>query len=225
MLEPSLLLPRLTAKSVWDKGKQYFVTAQGDRIPSVTTILNATKSQEDRDALSRWKQRVGVAQASQITKAASSRGTQTHKYIQRYLQGEDKSIPDSILPYWQSIEPVLRDIHDIRLVEGSVFHQDLRYAGRVDCVASYRGVSCICEWKTADKPKGSVDRLHDYPLQLTAYLGAVNQSYQDYDIRLDSALLVVAIPGIPAEMFWFEPEQMTNYWQEWEQRVVAYWRR
>lgn len=225
MLEPTLLLPRLKAKSQWDKGKQYFVNPQGDRIPSVTTILNSTKPQEDRDALLRWKQRVGVAEASQITKAASSRGTQTHKHIQRYLQGEDKSIPDSILPYWLSIEPILQEIHDVRLIEGSVFHQELRYAGRVDCVASYRGVPCICEWKTADQPKVSVERLYDHPLQLTAYLGAVNQSYQEYGVSLDCALLVVAIPGMPAEVFWFESQQMMDYWQDWEQRVAAYWRR
>lgn len=225
MLKPTSLLPSRKAKSVWDRGKQYFVDESGDRVPSVTTILNVTKSQADRDALANWKQRVGVAEASQITKTASSRGTQTHKHIQRYLLGEEKPIPDTVLPYWNSIEPVLQDIHDIRLVEGSVFHRDLRYAGKVDCVASYRGIPCVCEWKTADKPKNTVDRLYDYPLQLTAYMGGVNQSYQDYDIKIESALLVVALPEMPAEVFWFEPEAMMNYWQKWQKRVTEYWLR
>lgn len=219
------LLPRPHAKSVRDNGRQYYVDANGDRLPSVTTILNATKPQEDRDRLFNWRQRLGTESANQISKAASSRGTQTHKQIQRYLQGENTPCPDAIIPYWQSIKPVLKDIQQVRLIEGSVFHYDLSYAGKVDCVASYQGVPCVCEWKTADQPKGSIERLYDHPLQLTAYMGAVNHYYKNYDIQLNYALLVVAIPEMPAEVFWFEPAAMTDYWQEWEQRVAAYWKR
>lgn len=217
------LLPRLLAKAVRENGKQYYVDNQGNRLPSVTTILNATKPQADRDRLFNWRQRVGTAEANQISRTASNRGTQTHKQIQRYLQGESKPCPDAVLPYWRSIEPVLQDIQEVRLIEGSVFHYGLSYGGKVDCVASYQGIPCVCEWKTADKPKGSIERLYDYPLQLSAYLGAVNDYYQDYGIQLSCALLIVAIPETPAEVFWFEPAQMKDYWQLWEERVAQYW--
>jgi genome maintenance exonuclease 1 len=111
----------------------------------------------------------------------------------------------------------------VRLIESPVLHYDLNYAGVVDCVASYQGIPCVCEWKTADKPKGSIERLFDYPLQLTAYLGAVNLAYQNYGVKLEHALLVVAIPEMPAEVFWFEPEAIKDYWEEWEKRVAQYW--
>ena len=215
-------LPYYSAKQVRQNGQQYFVDAKGDRLPSVTTILQATKSQEDREALKKWRERIGAAEASQIVQAASRRGTGTHKQIQRYLQGEAVSCPDSIQPYWQSIEPVLQQLDSVRLVEGPVFHYDVGYAGKVDCVASYQGVPCICEWKTADKPKGSVEHLYDYPLQLVAYCGAVNQSYEEYGVSLNHALLVVAIPEMPAEVFWFEPDTLIEYWQHWEQRVATF---
>lgn len=219
------LLPSPQAKQVRENGSQYYVDTKGDRLPSVTTILNATKPQEDRDRLANWRQRVGAEAATQISGTASRRGTQTHKQIQRYLLGEKVTCSDTSRPYWESIEPILQDIDFVRLVEGSVFHYDLSYAGKVDCVASYRGIPCLCEWKTADKPKGSVERLYEYPLQLTAYLGAVNQYYQDCGIKLDYALIVVAIPEMPAEVFWFEPGAMTDYWRQWEQRVAQYWQR
>ena len=219
------LLPCPQAKSVRENGNQYYLDAKGDRLPSVTTILNATKPQEDRDRLASWRQRVGATEANRISGTASRRGTQTHKQIQHYLLGKGTPCPDASSPYWESIEPVLQDIDAVRLIESPVFHYDLSYAGRVDCVASYKGVPCVCEWKTADKPKGSVERLYEYPLQLSAYLGAANQYYQDYGVKLDHALLVVAIPGMPAEVFWFEPVAMTDYWQQWEQRVAEYWRR
>ncbi len=219
------LLPCPQAKSVRENGNQYYLDESGSRLASVTTILNATKPQEDRDRLASWRQRVGATEANRISGTASRRGTQTHKQIQRYLLGKDTPCPDASRPYWESIEPVLQDIDVVRLIESPVFHYDLSYAGRVDCVANYKGVPCVCEWKTADKPKGSVERLYEYPLQLSAYLGAANQYYQDYGVKLDHALLVVAIPGMPAEVFWFEPAAMTDYWQQWEQRVAEYWRR
>lgn len=215
-------LPRHHAKQVRQDGQQYYLDSKGIRLPSVTTILNATKPQAQRDALFQWRQRVGQVAANQIAGAASRRGTGTHKQIQRFLEGEAFSGSAAILPYWQSIEPVLQDVQNVRLVEGSVFHYDLGYAGRVDAVASFRGVPCLCEWKTADKPKGSVERLYDYPLQMVAYCGAVNQYYREQGVKLEHALLVVAILGKPAEVFWFEPVAMQAYWQQWQQRVAAF---
>ncbi len=81
------LLPRLHAKSLREHGSQYYVDAKGDRLPSVTTILNATKPQEDRDRLFNWRQRVGTDEANRISGTASRRGTQTHKQIQRTYKG------------------------------------------------------------------------------------------------------------------------------------------
>jgi ATP-dependent exoDNAse (exonuclease V) beta subunit len=219
------LLPHYKTKQVREAGKQYYVTEGGDRLPSVTTILNATKPWEDRQALLDWQQRIGTQEAAQITQTASRRGTGTHKQIQRYLQGESVACPESIRPYWESVEPVLRSLEQVRLIEGTVFHDELGYAGVVDCVATYQGTPCICEWKTSDKPKQTVDRLYDYPLQVVAYCGAVNQLYQQYELNLRHALLVVAIPNRPAEIFWFEPDTMASYWDVWEDRVHRFWRR
>lgn len=219
------LLPRLNAKSVRDQGSQYYVNDKGDRLPSVTTILNATKPQAERERLFNWRQRVGTDEANKISGTASRRGTQTHKQIQRYLQGLDTICPEASRPYWESIKPVLQDINTVRLIESPVFHYDLSYAGVVDCVASYKGIPCVCEWKTADKPKNSIEHLYEYPLQLTAYLAAVNQYYQDYGVKLAHGLLVVAIPERQAEVFLFEPAAMQDYYQQWVRRVAEYWQR
>ncbi len=219
------LLPPLNAKCVRENGKQYYVDALGNRFPSVTTVLNVTKQQEERDRLNNWKFRVGIEEATRISTTASRRGTQTHKQIERYLLGKNFDCPEASRPYWESIKPVLEEIDTVRLVESSVFHYNKSYSGKVDCVASYKGVPCLCEWKTSDKPKESIERLYEYPLQLTAYLGAVNDYYGDYGIKIDSALLVVAIPEREAEIFWFEPEVMQEYWEKWEKRVAEYWQR
>ena len=46
-----------------------------EKLPSVTSILQATKSEEDKAALENWKQRVGYKEANKIKTEASSRGT------------------------------------------------------------------------------------------------------------------------------------------------------
>jgi len=220
-----LQLPAYTAKSVWEKGQQFFVDGQGQRLPSVSTILNATRPIAQREALANWRQRVGDAEASRISSTASRRGTGTHRYIQQYLQGETKVCSDAVRPYWESFAPVIQKLHQVQLVEGYVFHGDVGYAGRIDCVASYQDVACLCEWKTADRPKGSHDRLYDYPLQLAAYCGALNHTYMDQGVQISSALLAIGIPGQEAEQFWFDASTLATLWGQWQQRVEEYYQR
>ncbi|MFQ3615238.1 MAG: PD-(D/E)XK nuclease family protein [Cyanobacteriota bacterium] len=203
----------------------YLVDAAGRSLPSVSTILNATKPPEAREALAKWRDRLGAEEASRIATAASRRGSQTHAHIRRYLAGENPTCPDAVRPYWQSLEPIVAEIQDVRLLETPVFHYDLGYAGKVDCVASYRGVPCLLDWKTGDRPKGSIERLYDGPLQLAAYCGAVNHYCEAEQIHIREALLVVAIPNQPAEVFWFEPGAIAQYWSQWQRRVAEYYRR
>ncbi|MEC4986250.1 MAG: PD-(D/E)XK nuclease family protein [Oscillatoria sp. PMC 1068.18] len=124
--------------------------------------------------------------------------------------------------YWNSVVPVLNEIHQVKLVEAFVCHQKLHYAGVVDCVASYQGIPCVCDWKTADKPKNSISRLYDAPVQIAAYLDAVNCFYQDYDLEVNHGLVVVALPEMPAEVFWFLPEAMQEYTLTWRKRLKLF---
>ncbi len=214
----------ISATSSRKNGRSYFVDDSGRPLPSVSTILNATKSDADWKALRQWQQRIGKAEAQKIAGQASRRGTQTHTYLRHYLLGNEVPCSDAAYPYWTSLEPVLRSIDDVRLVEGTVFHYDLGYAGRVDCVASYEGTPCVVDWKTSDRPKGSIERLYDHPLQLAAYCGAVNHGYAHHDIHIKEAVLINAVPGQDAEVFWFDADTLRGYWQQWQERVERFYR-
>ncbi len=218
-------LPPAPSQSMRQQGQQYFIDPQGQRLPSVTTILSATRPPEQRQALASWKERVGAEAATQISGAASRRGTGTHKQVERYLRGDVVRCSEGVRPYWESMKPVLQAIDEVRLLESTVFHYDLGYAGKVDCVASYTGVPCLCEWKTSDRPKQSLERLYDYPLQLAAYWGAVNHFYRAEGVDLSHALLAIALPNAPAELFWFDRDSLMPYWHQWQERVQRYWRR
>ena len=81
------------------EGKRHYCLPDGSKVPSVTTILDATKPQEKREALMRWRKSVGEAKAQQIVTEAASRGTRMHKWLENYVKdgklGEPGSNPYS----------------------------------------------------------------------------------------------------------------------------------
>ena len=86
--ESSLYNPRFDYQPlsrVTEDGRRLYETP-GGRLPSVTTILDRTKPEEKRQALNEWKQRVGPAQAQQITTEAANRGTRMHTYLEHYVK-------------------------------------------------------------------------------------------------------------------------------------------
>lgn len=203
------------AKPAWQNGTGYLVDSRGVRLPGITTILEATKSREEKAQLARWRQRVGKFEANRICRTSRDRGNLIHKLIKSYFLSESLPCPDSIKPYWDSLLPVVQNVHDVRLIEGYLFHYYEGYAGRVDCVASYHGIPCVIEFKSADRIK----RLYDEPLQLAAYCGALNRQY---GLRLNNTLLIVTTPS-EASVTWFEPSEVMEYWQKWQSRVASFW--
>ena len=83
MYNPKFAYEALHRKN--ENGGRVYVTPDGNKLPSVTTILDRTKPQEKRIALENWKQRVGHEKAQQITTEAANRGTRMHSYLEHYV--------------------------------------------------------------------------------------------------------------------------------------------
>ena len=67
-----------SSRSIEDGLRKYLF---GDeKLPSVTSILSQTKSEEEKAALANWKERVGRKEANKIKIEASKRGTSMQKY-------------------------------------------------------------------------------------------------------------------------------------------------
>ena len=64
-------------------GRKYLV--DNIKVPSVTTILSATK---DMTQLNDWRRRVGNEEANRIMNQASTVGTEMHKVLEYYLTGQ-----------------------------------------------------------------------------------------------------------------------------------------
>ena len=66
--------------------RHYEIT--GKKLPSVTTILGATQSEEKKASLARWQAKVGELQADRVRDQAASRGTNMHNHLEKYVLGQ-----------------------------------------------------------------------------------------------------------------------------------------
>ena len=70
------------------KGKRHYdIEHSGAKLPSVTTIISATQSEEKRQSLAAWKARLGDQAADRVRDTAALRGTAMHTYLEAYVRG------------------------------------------------------------------------------------------------------------------------------------------
>jgi hypothetical protein len=217
-------------------GKRHYVTPAGDRVASVTTILDATKPAESRIALANWRRAVGEKKAQEITTEAANRGTRMHTYLENHIKGE--TLKESVSnPYAnQSLIMAKKVISDgfplINEVWGSevpLFYPQL-YAGTTDCVGVHDGDESILDFKQTNKPK-KIEYIDDYFLQLTAYALAHN-AVHGTSIRKGVILMCVKPPELTPgtwgeaqyQQFILEPRDFDMWSNRWWDRVSEYYK-
>jgi ATP-dependent exoDNAse (exonuclease V) beta subunit len=146
-------------------GKRYYTLEDGTKLPSVTTVLGAQK----KEAIMKWRKRVGEAEANRISKQATGRGTNVHTLCERYLNNESLGdiMPDA-KEMFMSLKPLLNRINNIHYQEAALWSKQLGMAGRVDCIAEFDGELSVIDFKTSKRIKTSAD-IEDYYWQTTAY--------------------------------------------------------
>ena len=164
------IYPKST-RSIEDGYRKYFLGEE--KLPSVTTILSATKSEEEKAALANWRERVGFKEANRIKTEASSRGTSMHSYIEDYLRGRiNESFFESNEQYKNMAKEIIEKGVDNKLdeiygIEETLYYPE-QYAGTADLIGVYQGNDVVIDFKQSNKPK-KTDYIQDYFLQLGAY--------------------------------------------------------
>ncbi|XP_017690867.1 PREDICTED: mitochondrial genome maintenance exonuclease 1 isoform X2 [Lepidothrix coronata] len=143
-------------------------------------------------------------------------------FLSEEMAVKEKSEDGVISGYLSSVEHVLEDISEVKALESGVHHETLQYLGLVDCVAKYRGQLCVIDWKTSEKPKPFLKNTYDNPLQVAAYIGAINHD-TNYDFQVRCGLIVVAYKnGSPAHPHFMDPDLCSQYWNKWLLRLEEY---
>lgn len=199
-------------------------------IPSVTRILQQTMTSEQLFYLERWKQRMilelGEDGFAEYTSNIFLQGKRFHKALESILspQGNLKESDENLLEsgYIESVQHILKDVSGVRAVESAVHHETLKYVGLLDCVAEYQGKLCVIDWKTSEKPKPFIRNTFDNPLQVVAYVGAINHD-ANYSFQVQCGLIVVAYKdGSPAHPHFMDAELCSQYWAKWLLRLEEY---
>jgi len=151
------------------------------KLPSVTTIISATQSEEKRQSLANWKARLGDREADKVRDTAALRGTAMHTYLDAYVRGSGHrdltSVGKQAEPMAKRIiESGLGDLQEVWGTEVTLYYPDL-YAGATDVVGIYNGRESIIDFKQTNKPKRR-EWIEDYFIQLAAYAMAHNYVYR-----------------------------------------------
>lgn len=201
--------------------KRVYLTPDGEKTPSVTTILGSTK---DMTALNEWKKRIGEEKAQQIVTEAAGVGTAMHNNLERFLAGIER-MPGRNPVHVQAnamadviIQNGLSNVDEVWAMEQSLYFPGL-YSGTTDLVAVYKGNPSICDYKQTNKPKKE-EWIEDYKLQLVAYILAHNEVYET-DIR--EGHVFMCSRDLQYQQFDLWPNEFNKYMDMWLNKVEDYY--
>jgi len=210
-------------RSVINGGRHYDI--DGDKLPSVTTILSATQSDEKRQSLADWKARMGDKAADEVRDTAAARGTAMHTYLEHYLDGTGYKDLTTLgkqaeVMANKIIESGLGDLEELWGLETTLYYPDL-YAGATDVVGIYAGQPAIIDFKQSNKPKRR-EWILDYFEQLGAYAMAHNQVY---GTEITQGVILMCTPDNYFQKFQVKGKEFISYQHKFLEKVDLYYKR
>ena len=187
-------------------GKRFYVTPNDDKYISITTIL----SNLSKASISRWRKRVGEKEANKVSTKASRRGTGVHNLCEGYIKNQDGFL-DSGMPneveMFNSINPLLDCIDNVHCVEGALYSDELKLAGRTDLIAEFNEELAVIDYKTSRKIK-TWEMCHSYFMQGAFYAMAYEERT---GIPINNIVIIMAVENEKPLLFketkdrWIEP--------------------
>ena len=194
-----------------------------EKLPSVTTILSATQSDEKKASLSKWRQNVGENKADFIMNEAANRGTIMHRVLEGYLLGQNHADFSDLGQQAGSmakniLESGIRGhLDEIWGSEITVYYPGL-YAGATDLAGVYEGRESIIDFKQSNKPKRK-EWIEDYFIQLAAYAMAHNHIY---GTQIQSGIILMCTKDNYFQKFVVKDKEFQQYMFKWLERVGRY---
>ena len=212
-------------KRVEIDGKRRYATPDGEKLPSVTTILDATKSEESKQALANWRKRVGQQKAQEITTEAAGRGTRMHKWIEDYIKtgeiGSPGSNPYSIQSHQMATSIITQGLikcNEYWGTEVPLYYPKI-YAGTTDLCGVHDRSEAIMDHKQSNKLKKR-EWIDDYFVQLAAYANAHNEVH---GTSIQKGVIFMCTADNIYQEFIIEGSEFEKYTDMWFRRVEQYY--
>ena len=194
------------------EGKRHYVTPDGNKYISITTLL----SNLSKAGIQKWRERVGEVEANRISTKASRQGTRVNSICESYIKNEDGFL-DGRMPneveMFQSINPLLDKIDNIHCVEGALYSDELKLAGRTDLIAEFDNQLAVIDYKTSRKIK-TWEMCHAYFMQGAFYAHAYEERT---GIPVNNIVIIMAVENEEPLLFketkdrWMEPLKSVIY--------------
>ena len=207
-------LPKLETQTI--DYKRFYITPEGEAYPSITTVLSIRK----KEGLMEWRKRVGDKVANYVAGKAASRGTKVHHMCEDYLNNQHLNYPDEFekhkkdfLPWClfnQLKEQVLYNINNIYVLEGGLYSDKYKVAGRVDCISEYNKVPSVIDFKTSTRERTD-DWNENFYIQGAAY---AEMFYERTGIEIKQIVILVVTEDGTVQEFIQEKEPHLNYLSE-----------
>ena len=209
----------ITGTRIEDQGTRLY-DVNGSRLPSVTTILGATK---DQQFLKEWKAKVGEAEADRIKNLSSRRGTAMHKFLEHYILGTGY---DDLTELGQKAKAMAKKVIDIGLTpveeyygsEVTLYYPGL-YAGSTDLVCVHNGKDSIVDFKQSNRPKRE-DWIDDYKMQIAAY--AMAHDYV-HNSKIEQGIIMVCTPDLYYQEFVVSGAELRQWKHKFLKRLDMYY--
>ena len=209
----------VTGTQIEDHGTRLY-DVNGSRLPSVTTILGATK---DQQFLKEWKAKVGEAEADRIKNLSSKRGTSMHKFLEHYVQGTGY---DDLTELGQKAKAMAEKVIDVGLTpveeiygsEVTLYYPGL-YAGSTDLVCVHNGKDSIVDFKQSNRPKRE-EWIDDYKLQIAAY--AMAHDYV-HNSKIEQGIIMVCTPDLYYQEFLVNGAELRQWKHKFLKRLDMYY--
>ena len=211
-----------SSRSLIEGNRHYDIS--NEKLPSVTTIISLTQSEEKRQSLEQWRKRVGEQEAENIRDTAAARGTLMHSFLEYYVRGDkllDLSDEGKVASGMGQIiiDQGLKEMEEVWGSEVTLFYPGL-YAGSTDLCGIYSGRESIVDFKQTNKPKRR-EWIEDYFVQLAAYAMAHDVIY---GTCIDQGVVLMCSKDKYFQKFTSNGKEFTRYKHKFLAKVDQYYK-
>ena len=204
-------------------GKRHYDVGE-EKLPSVTTILSATQSDEKKKSLADWRARMGAQSADRIRDVSAMRGTAMHRYLEAFIDGTGHKDLTSI---GREAEPMARriiesgrgELDEVWGQEVTLYYPGLQ-AGATDIVGVYEGQPAIIDFKQTNKPKKR-EWISDYFCQLGAYCMAHNYVY---GTKIQKGVILMCSKDLLFQKFEVEGNDFVKHQHDFLRKIDQYYK-
>ena len=203
-----------------DSGKRHYVSPDGQKLSSVTTILSATKDMTGLDA---WRKRIGDTEADRQVKEAVDVGNMLHAELEKYVLGLERNKGGNLIRKLARqmvdnvIEQGLVHVNEVWGVEVPLYFPHA-YAGRSDLIGEYKGIPSIMDFKNSKKIKKR-EWIEDYFMQGCAYSLAHNELFET---NIRQVVIFMASRDLDYKTFIVEGDEFDHYCNLWMERLAQF---